>query len=350
MLHRVLAAALCVVVIAPRALAEEPGEPIALDYQASIDCPDAVTFEQMVRGRTTRARFVASGQARTFAVALTGGPHPSGRLTVLRSGSAEGVREVHADSCANGAAALALMVALAVDPSAIVGPTTVTNAASATLPRPIATTIAPAAEDASPASAPRALPLPVSPVRTESPPVTTAPAPPRSVFVGTDLVVSGGTPSNPLFGVAPLLGWRSSSAAVLAPSVRASFLRADSNVVEATGGSAAFTWTLGRLDGCVLSWPTGPAHLLACARVEAGVLDASGSGVPGARATERAWLALGPVMRGEWELLPPLFLAIDAAPMVRATRDRFYMLPDTTLYRASTVGVEGSAGIGVHFL
>ncbi|HEX8793811.1 MAG TPA: hypothetical protein VF765_22865 [Polyangiaceae bacterium] len=355
MLRRGLAAALCVIACAPLALADESGEPIALDYRATSDCPDAAAFEQMVRGRTNRARFVASGQARTFAVTLTRGPHASGRLTVLRSGSIEGVREVHADSCAEGAEALALMVALAVDPSAILGPAAPTNAASGAPSPPAATTAsAQAVQEEPPAvtqSPPSPLPAPLAttPPPSESPAPTSAAPPPHTVFVGTDLVVAGGAPSNPLFGVAPLLGWRSSSTGLIAPSIRASFLHAGSSVGEATGGSAAFTWNLGRLEGCVLSWPPGPAHLLACARVEAGVVDASGSGVPLATSRERAWVALGPVVRGEWSLLGPLFLTIDAAPMVRATTDRFYFRPDSTVYQVSWLGFEGGAGIGVHF-
>lgn len=355
-LRRGLAAALCVIGSAPLALADEPGERIALEYRATSDCPDAAAFQQMVRGRTTRARFVASGQTRTFAVAVTGGPHPSGRLTVMRSGSIEGVRDVHADSCAEGAEALALMVALAVDPSAIVGPATPTNATSSTLPPSTATTTAvEASQEAAPAAAPApttVLPAPLarSPARNESPPAARAAAPPHTVFVGTDLVVAGGGPSDPLFGVAPLLGWRSSATSLLAPSLRASFLVAASNVAEATGGSGAFTWMLGRLDGCLLSWPPGPAHLLACARVEAGVLEASGSGVPLASSTGRAWVALGPVARAEWELWAPLFVALDAAPMFRARTDRFYFRPYTTIYQVSTLGFEGGAGVGVHFL
>jgi hypothetical protein len=60
-------------------------------------------------------------------------------------------------------------------------------------------------------------------------------------------------------------------------------------------------------------------------------------------------VALGPVVRGEWLRVAPLFLTIDAAPMVRAQTDRFYFRPQTTLYQVTWLGFEGGAGIGVHF-
>lgn len=357
MLRSALAAALFVLTTAPSVLADETGEPIALEYQSASDCPDAATFQRMVEARTARARFVTSGQTRTFSVALTGGSHPSGELTVRRASHVEGVRHVHADTCPEAAEALVLMVALAVDPSAIVGPvaargSAASPSATATAPTATNTNASPPVAPPEPTRAPEfvAPPPMVAPAPRESPSTSSATTPPHTLFLGTDLVVSSGVPAAPLLGVAPLLGWRSASDALISPSVRVAFLRAGSSLVEATGGSASFTWTVGRVDGCLLSWPRGPAHVLACARVEAGVLEASGNGVPGAKSAGRGWLALGPAIGGEWELLPPFFLEADVASMVRATRDRFYFQPDTTLYRASLFALEASVGIGVHFL
>lgn len=345
-------AAVLVVVAAGPVLADDSGEPIALRYTASADCPDAVAFENLVRGRTTRARFVPVGQTRTFDVLLRGGEHPSGRLTVLRDGAAEGTREVHADSCGEAADALALIAALAVDPTASLGPTP----SAPPQPPPVATSNAastppePSSRDVGTEPTARAGPTPPAAAKESAPAPVARSTAPHTLFIGADLVVAGGVPSGPLIGVSPLLGCRSSSTGLIAPSIRASFLRAGSSASDASGGSAAFTWTLGRLDGCVLSWPPGRARLLACARLEAGVVDASASGIPAAQSAGRPWVALGPAVRGEWDFLRPLFLEVDVAPLARLTTYRFWVLPNTTLYDVSTVGLEASAGLGAHFL
>ena len=97
-------------------------------------------------------------------------------------------------------------------------------------------------------------------------------------------------------------------------------------------------------------WSLGPAHLLACLRVEGGALTADGASVPGAASRMRAWVAFGPVLRAEWALLGSLFLDADVAAMLHVTDDRFYFGPDATVYDVPLVGVEAAAGLGVHFL
>jgi hypothetical protein len=89
---------------------------------------------------------------------------------------------------------------------------------------------------------------------------------------------------------------------------------------------------------------------MACARIEAGALDAAGTGIPGARSGTSGWFAVGPLGRAEWELLAPLFLEAELAAMVHVTDDHFYFEPSTTVYDVPLVGFEASAGLGVHFL
>jgi hypothetical protein len=146
------------------------------------------------------------------------------------------------------------------------------------------------------------------------------------------------------------VGWRASAHAWLAPSLRASFARASTGSIATPEGSAVFTWTVGRVDGCLLSWPPGPAHLLACARIEAGILGGTGTGIAGARSTDSGWAATGPLLRGEWALLGPLFVEGDVAPMLRLTPYQFVFLPEATIYSVPTLGLEADAGVGVHFL
>jgi hypothetical protein len=326
------------------------GETIRLDYAAVGDCPGIQAFEASVRSRTARARFVDEGQSRTFHVSIHDGSHPAGQLVVHRGDAIEGARSVTGSSCAQVADAMALVVALAIDPAALAG-------AAPAPPSPATSSSAePSPADTSPAAPAPATPLPPpaaapTAIEPESP---GTPARieerPHTLFIGADADVTGGVAPSALVSVEPIVGWRLPSRGLLAPSFRASFLRTSSSAVETDGGSTSFTWTAGRVDACVLSWPPGPAHLLACARLEGGVLDATSSGVPGAHTEERAWFAAGPVARAEWAVLGALFVEAGVAPMVRLTSYRFRLLPDDTIYQVPPVGLEAEAGLGVHFL
>jgi hypothetical protein len=48
----------------------------------------------------------------------------------------------------------------------------------------------------------------------------------------------------------------------------------------------------------------------------------------------------------------PLLLDAEVAPIFRVTADHFYFVPnqDTTGYQVPQVGLEASAGLGLHFL
>jgi hypothetical protein len=359
------AAAGAVVALALEATGDEGREIVRLEIASAPGCPDRASFEARVLARTTRAVFVAAdgAAARTFRVALDATPRPHGRLTVSRAGRVEGTRDVDADSCSDVAEVLALAAALAIDPALPTVSAPVAGAPPTALsaaPPPSAAPSPSASPSASASAVPPAPPSPPAPSSItfeplEPPPAAEAPPrpPPRlphTLSVGADFAAATGVTPQTLTGVSPSLGWRAGGASILAPSVTAAFLRASSGTLPVTGGAAAFTWTVGRLDGCPLSWPPGAARLLACVRLEAGLLEAAGSEVPSPQSRSRAWFAAGPLARAEWELLAPLFVEAQAAAMVHVTADHFLFLPDTTVYQVPLVGLEASAGLGAHFL
>jgi hypothetical protein len=344
--HTCLAAALASLVGGAVAWADDVGEPIRLEYVAADGCPDRASFEARVQAHTTRARFVDDGQGRTFELRLGAGQSPGGQMTVRRAGAGEGTRQVHASTCSEAADALALMVALAIDPSAVLVPPPATSASSPA-PMPAAPWESAYSVAGPPPAAPAVVP-PAAPDRGETAPPSQAP-PARSLSLGADLVIAQGVAPTALVGASPFVGWRSVTRSAIAPSIRAAFLRASSSEVDVTGGSATFVWTVGSVDGCILSWPRGSARVLACARVEGGTLQGTGAKIPGAHSNTRTWLAAGPLARGEWDVLAPLFLEADVAALVHITADRFYFVPDTTVYEVPLVGIVASAGVGVHF-
>jgi hypothetical protein len=155
---------------------------------------------------------------------------------------------------------------------------------------------------------------------------------------------------NSLVAGAAVVGWRGPSTSLVGASFRLAFLRAATDELRVPGGSASFTWTVGRVDGCGLLRPKTPLRVGLCARLEAGVLDVSGVGDAGANTQHSPWLALIPLAHAEWSILGSLFLDLDVGPSLRAVTNRFYFLPDTTAYTVPLVGLETEAGLAIHFL
>ncbi len=323
-------------------------ESVRLVYESSDACPDREGFEALVRARTARALFAGPyASARTFEVHLTGGRSPHGQLTVRRDGVDEGAREVRADTCSDVAEALALVVALAIDPNSPVGAPPPTG-----LPRASPTTSPPAAAAAPPVQGapPRPASMGSTQIEDKSEESSRSPSLPHTLYLGTDLAMATGISLETLVTVSPRLGWRAERTSLIAPSVSVGLIHATSGALSIPVGAASLAWTAGQIDGCALSWPPGPVRVLGCLRAEGGALTASGSDITPLQSRTRAWLAMGPLARGEWALLPPLFVTAEAAAMVRLTTDRFFFLPDVTIRVIPVLGLEGSAGLGVHFL
>jgi hypothetical protein len=147
-----------------------------------------------------------------------------------------------------------------------------------------------------------------------------------------------------------VVGWRGPSTSLVGTSFRLAFLRAATGELPVSGGSASFTWTVGRVDACGLLWPKTPLRVGLCARLEAGVLDVSGVGSDGANTQHSPWLAVAPLAHAEWSILGSLFLNLDAGPSVRAVTNRYYFQPDITAYTVPLVGFETEVGLAIHFL
>ncbi len=361
-----LLAALAVAVFpAVSSAAGDSSEPVRLDYHASAECPDEDEFIARLRARTSHVRPAWPGEAaRTFAVVADAGPPPSGQLRVGDSADPGGVRVVRADSCSQVVDALALMVALAVDPSpSFAAPASPVEAAPApsTSVRPGAPAPAPA-HAPGPAPAPAPAPasesasegssgsFPIGPSHGDLSPRERASAQER-VATGLDVVLSSGVAPRALVAASPFVGYAFRRGGWIDPSFRLGFLRAWSGLFDvASGGRAALTWTVGRADACPIALPGSWLHVTGCVRVEAGLLEAQGADIASSQVTSRAWLAAGPLLRAEVSLFGPLFADAEGSALFRVTEDRFYFRPNSTIYRIPLTGFGGGAGLGVRFL
>jgi hypothetical protein len=358
-----LGAAVAIAAAALRvASAADAQEPIRLEFHGAPGCPDEQTFVAGVRARTARARFVTDGDARRFVVRLDGGAHASGSVTVAGPEGAEGTRSLEADTCAQVTDALALMIALAVDarPPPPPPPPAAPDAGASDAGEGAST----GSLDAGVVVADTA-PLAPPPVIESSPPprrrASSAPSGPPHFHAGADFALATGVSPHVVVAGAPFVGWRSLSPVlfgVAGLSLRAAFLRAGTgrlDVAGSGGGTGDFTWTVGRLDGCAMAWPDRSLRLGGCVRIEAGALDVTAAGVPGARAQTSPWLATGGAGRLEWSFLGPVFLDAEAGLAVRILAKSFDFSSTTPavvipLYDVPVFALSAEGGLGAHFL
>jgi hypothetical protein len=290
---------------------------------------------------------------------MDAGPVVTGRLVVRRGERVEGVRSMQAQTCSEAAEALALMVALAFDPSLLLdvaasvepSPSAPAPVASAPSP-PLEATVEPAVTEAPPPppAAVRSRASPSAARDAATPSAASAPVAPQTFYLGTDVAVASNVSPDLLVGLSPYVGWHSGQRGWFQPGARLAFLRGSSGSIAAAGGTATLVWNVGRADACLLSWPGLPVHVVACARIEAGTLEGDATRITAAQSSTRAWLATGPLVRVEWSAIGSLFLDAEAAAMFHVTDDRFYFAPDATIDAVPVWGPEVGGGVGVHFL
>jgi hypothetical protein len=292
--------------VAAPASAAPARERVHLAYQAPAACADRAVLEEAVAARAPAVLFTApAGSARTFAVVITETEAGyQGSLAVDGVGGT-GSRELAAARCDDLVEALALVIALAIDPAAL----------------------------SAPAPAP-------PPSRAEAPPPA-APSPwGGAVVVGAG--ASGGvipSPSPALSAEVRLLR-RGLGHAALA-------LVAGSSDRSTDGGNATFRWLSGRGSLC---WQMlqGPIDADACAHLEVGGITAEGSGVARAYQATRTWLAPGPHVAARWSGRL-LLVEAQAGVSVPILRDRYHFEPGMTVHRTWVATPWVLVGTGVHF-
>ena len=263
-----------------------------------------------------------------------------GRLTVRNPEGLQTVREIEAKDCSEAVDALALVVALAVNPRAADTPPAAVSPRTADAP--------PAAE--TPRPAPTAPPdEPISPARTAQPtaPSATARPPTPSSNASTDAPEAAASASPrdaagwafraglSALGVSamapePLLGGRASgewvylATEVVAPSFRASVGYATHAGFAVDGGTAHFAYAGTNLEICPLRLPAaGPLLLRPCAMADLGLVFARGADTIAGRVETRPWVALGGGGRLEWALGRRVGLDLEVGCTFPIWRDRF---------------------------
>jgi len=299
--------------------------PVAFEYRAPTECPSEQELVRQVQARTRRARLALPGEAATrFAIQIAGDSTAMrGTLVVHpRSGGAESVREVSASDCAEVVSALALVVALVIDPNASTDPLPPEQPAQ---------------------QRPQPLPEAPSPHALETP----------SLRWGLEASVglTGGIAPDP----APLVGVAASvsreQGEVWAPLLSFGVTAAQSFEVDAAGGTALFGRLAARVSFCPIRVPAvGRIALRPCAFVEAGALRGEGFDTPDAASATVFWLAGGAALRFEVSVGELVVLGAEGGATLPAFHDRFFFDPGRAWeYRVPTVGGWAALLGGVRF-
>jgi hypothetical protein len=297
-----------------------------LIYSATEGCPTRDAFVERLRSRTTRFRDAAEGElSRVFKVEITTGAELAhGKLAVTARDGSSASREVKATTCDQVGAALALVVAVAIDPQALVE-----AMPTKTEPPPVP-------------------PPPPPPPPEVAPQVNTAPPARRATrFAGGVRVdeVSGITPLlrpvlRPFFEIA------GDRPGVLAPTLRVSFAWTRNAHVAASSDGADFSWYAGRIDACPVRLGGASAFLSPCMTIDAGALRVAGQDAPASTARWRPWVSTGLDVRSSLTLLGWLFAEIEIGAAAPWIKDRWIFADGTSLHTAPAVSVWTGAGIG----
>ena len=310
--------------------AEGASEPVELRYAAPSVCPTEEQFTWQVTSRVAEVRAPRDDEIpRVFAARIELTPEGAiGRLTITEPSGEESSRLVESENCEDLVEALALVVALAIDPHA-----------SLQSPKP------------PPEPPPEPLPEPEPPPPPPAPP----PQPPAEPVewqaeVLVHAILAAGLAPGPLPGARIGAGFGTTSPGWLLPSVRVSVALTTERTFVEEAGSASFRWTALSLEACPLQVPLLPrvVSVRPCAVGEWGWVQATGAEIVDSRSVSARWLAAGGL--ASLGVSPGRLLRFEAraSAISPITRDRFFLGTELA-HRHPPFAWRTEIGFGVRF-
>jgi hypothetical protein len=266
-------------------LAEQPRESLHLIYSAASECPDERAFADDVRRRTAAAYFVEGERdAREVLVDVRRqGDRFVGRIRMVETSADPSDRSFEDPDCAEVVHSLAVVLAVAVDPQALLGPP-----ANAPTADPSPPTAPPRERRARASTAP----APVDPFRSpEVEPLGPRKATDRGLSgtVGGLAFIQQGIAPEPLVGAGILAR---ASASQLSAALQG--LAAQSGIAGPDAPSAEYRWFAVRLLASPLTVPASPAMALHPSVVmDLGAMTGTGEDVAYSRTQTGAWWSIG---------------------------------------------------------
>jgi hypothetical protein len=351
--------------------AADPTGASRISYEAPADCPTEAQFLEALR--LDGMPLVDAPRTATdpqFRVRIAQGAVVRGQVVASDGGGREVSRTIVGARCDDVVRALAVTISLLAESLATAGNSSL---ASSTTHDPDAAAAAPPPSVASPTLPPSSAPATAA-TRVAAPPAPAErstilePLPPGwRVGVAAEGTVNGlGSAGLGLAaylevirdvpdGFAPALRLgvefvrSTASVATNVPSQFAGALTASSNE------TASLTRRVVRFDACPVRavaarpWSPSPIEAWACARLDAGVLDAIALNLPNARDMQRAWVAVGGLAHLRW-VVSRVFLDLEGGITFPVVREQFYVEPSTLVYRVPVVTGAGGLALGAYFL
>jgi hypothetical protein len=284
-------------VIAAGSPARADQEVVELRYSAPPDCPSRAAFEAEILERTPSVRLSAPAR-RVFAVTIeTTADGFRGTLVVNRASD----KELAAPRCEDLTTALALVTALAIDPTATVAPRA--HAPAPELARPRA----------------------------------------WSLELDVDAMVEAGAGPGALLAgaIEARASWRDGYALELAAI-------AGRDSIARDGAEARFTWLAARPAACRSS-PLAAVAVYLCGHVEIGAVRAHGEMIVNQRDLTRLWLAAGLHATARVALGSRSFGLLQLGASLPLVRDRYLFAPDVALHDTPSVTGWLVVGVGMRF-
>jgi hypothetical protein len=293
--------------------------PYSLVYRAPEGCPTDDAFRLDV---SSHARDPTAAAGARFDVGITREDDVFvGDIAVKNAAGETGRRTVRGKTCLEVAQALALITGLAIDLGGHI------EGGS----RPVAP----------PPPPPRPLPLP--PARPRHPPRAGLEV---ALHLAAGLVGGLSSAPRPAGEVGVSLG--SGGRNLFSPWGRASFVVSGSTLANSVG-KADLLLFLGRVEGCPFRLQPGAFVFAVCGGLGIGAVIARAEGVVNPASDTQPWFSLETFVHAEWKVTQRFFLGADGGLSFPMHRNRYYFVPESTLYVEPRVAGRGAIGAGVRF-
>jgi hypothetical protein len=343
--------------------AAEPNAPdvsASLDVTASADCTTRAELVTRVHARSPRVKFVddASGVAIRARFSLTGAGAVAGDLTLASRGAKPTTRRVLAGTCGEAADAVALIIAVTLDPTArppagqqsgTATEEVTPGSAGAASPTEPGTKNTPGTEKRPASAKQQPLSTPAEPPTADEPP-TAAVSSSRPAFGVVLAAQSFVGPAPRLMGGVALYGMAGVDGSPLwSPAVVLGATYALRTGLEEQGGTASFALLAASVDACPFRLTLGAVEARPCASGLGGRLTARATNTqnPAGESARPFWV-LGGVVIATVDLPWPLEASARFGAGANLVQDSFLFTP-RVFHTVPPVTVAASVGIGVRW-
>ncbi|AKU98228.1 Autotransporter [Labilithrix luteola] len=308
-------------------------------------CPDRTAFIDAVHSRTPRSQLATEDEtavAFTVTIKTNDGPKGAtmGQLEVQEPDGTHQTRHVSSRTCAEVAKALALVVALIVDPESMTAP----DVEPAPAPVPPVEPIPEAQPEPAPPPPPPPPPSPPPPKRRRTPVVAPPPPPPVILAAGLELGATSaiGPAMAPSAGLLLDAEWRSGAtplrSRLVTPALRASFDMATTSS-DLPIGKQTYRWFAGTVRFCPIHLPFAGAFRVApCGAFQVGYHHGNTRGAPNPATHGDLWLAPVAEANLDWKLSRAMTLELEGGALFPLRQTRFFLAPNTTIFTVPNAG------------